>query len=164
MKKFTTAIAAAAFSASMIASAGTATAQIPDSMPTECPAGQHFENVGGTFQCVADQPEQDSTDGIPAPMPDKCPDGQHFENVGGTFQCVADQEAPKPETPGDNESQPGDLGNPGISDKQCPEGEHFDMSKPVPGNPNVFGVCVKDEAKPDTDKPGTDKPVSYTHL
>lgn len=122
MKKFTTAIAAAAFSASMIASAGTATAQIPDSMPTECPAGQHFENVGGTFQ------------------------------------CVADQEAPKPETPGDNESQPGDLGNPGISDKQCPEGEHFDMSKPVPGNPNVFGVCVKDEAKPDTDKPGTDKP------
>ena len=122
MKKFTTAIAAAAFSASMIASAGTATAQIPDSMPTECPAGQHFENVGGTFQ------------------------------------CVADQEAPKPETPGDNESQPGDPGNPGISDKQCPEGEHFDMSKPVPGNPNVFGVCVKDEAKPDTDKPGTDKP------
>ena len=118
MKKFTTAIAAAAFSASMIASAGTATAQIPDSMPTECPAGQHFENVGGTFQCVADQPEQDSTDGIPAPMPDKCPDGQHFENVGGTFQCVADQEAPKPETPGDNESQPGDLGNPGISDKR----------------------------------------------
>lgn len=66
MKKLTTAIAAA-FSASMIASAGIATAQIPDSMPTECPAGQHFENVDGTFQCVADQPEQDSTDGIPAP-------------------------------------------------------------------------------------------------
>ena len=153
MKKFTTAIAAA-FSASMIASAGIATAQIPAPMPTECPAGQHFENVDGTFQCVADQPEQDSTDGIPAPMPDKCPDGQHFENVGGTFQCVADKEAPKPETPGNNESQPGNLGNPGISDKQCPEGEHFDMSKPAPGNPNVFGVCVKDETKPDTDKPG----------
>ena len=95
MKKFTTAIAAAAFSASMIASAGIATAQTPAPMPTECPAGQHFENVDGTFQCVADQPEQDSTDGIPAPMPDKCPDGQHFENVGGTFQCVADKEAPR---------------------------------------------------------------------
>ena len=162
MKKFTTAIAAAAFSASMIASAGIATAQIPDAMPEECPAGQHFENAGGTFQCVPDkeapQPEQNSPDGIPAPMPEKCAPGQHFENVGGTFQCVPDKEAPQPEAPGNNEPQPGDLGNPGITDKQCPEGEHFDMSKPVPSNPNVYGVCVKDETKPDNDKPDADKP------
>ena len=52
MKKLSSTLVAATASAGMLIGAGIATAQVPAPVPSECPAGQHFENVGGTFKCV----------------------------------------------------------------------------------------------------------------
>ncbi|MGY0605696.1 intestinal mucin [Corynebacterium amycolatum] len=125
MKKLSSTMVAAAASAGMLIGVGAATAQIPDPAPSECPAGQHFENVGGTFQCVDDAANPDpggsSNDGIPPGVEDTqtCPDGSprdmsKIDPATGVYgYCPTSDD----ETPGDDENpgdeQPGDDEKPG---------------------------------------------------
>ena len=130
MTKLSSTMVAAAASAGMLIGVGAATAQIPDPAPSECPAGQHFGNVGGTFQCVDDAANPDpggsSNDGIPPGVEDTqtCPDGSprdmsKIDPATGVYgYCpTSDDETPDDDAPGDDENpgdgQPGDDKNPG---------------------------------------------------
>lgn len=136
MKKLSSTMVAAAASVGLLIGVGAATAQIPDPAPSECPADQHFENVGGTFQCVDDAANPDpggsSNDGIPPGVEDTqtCPDGSprdmsKIDPATGVYgycptsddETPGDDENPGDDAPGDDENpgdeQPGEDENPG---------------------------------------------------
>ena len=175
MKKLSSTMVAAAASAGMLIGVGAATAQIPDPAPSECPAGQHFENVGGTFQCVDDAANPDpggsSNDGIPPGVEDTqtCPDGSPRDMskidpaTGAYGACgTSDDSGPTPEP--DEDAPENDGIPPGVDDTAtCPDGSPRDMSKIDPAT-GVYGYCPTsddetpgDDAHPGDDAPGDDE-------
>lgn len=166
MKKYSSTLVAAAASAGMLIGAGIATAQVPAPVPSDCPAGQHFENVGGTFKCVENaetpQPEKPSNDGIPPAVDNSatCPDGSprdmgKKDPVTGIFGACGTGEDSKP-APKPEEEKPSNDGIPPAVDDtaNCPDGSPCDMGRKDPKT-GVFGYCAPSE---DEDKPGDDKP------
>ena len=170
MKKLSSTMVAAAASAGMLIGVGAATAQIPDPAPSECPAGQHFENIGGTFQCVDDAANPDpggsSNDGIPPGVEDTqtCPDGSPRDMskidpaTGAYGACgTSDDSGPTPEP--DEDAPENDGIPPGVDDTAtCPDGSPRDMSKIDPAT-GVYGYCpTSDDENPgDDDAPGDDE-------
>lgn len=171
MKKLSSTMVAAAASAGMLIGVGAATAQIPDPAPSECPAGQHFENVGGTFQCVDDAANPDpggsSNDGIPPGVEDTqtCPGGSPRDMskidpaTGAYGACgTSDDSGPTPEP--DEDAPENDGIPPGVDDTAtCPDGSPRDMSKIDPAT-GVYGYCPTsdDETPGDDENPGDDAP------
>ncbi|MBC6792356.1 intestinal mucin [Corynebacterium sp. LK26] len=171
MKKLSSTMVAAAASAGMLIGVGAATAQIPDPAPSECPAGQHFENVDGTFQCVDDSANPDpggsSNDGIPPGVEDTqtCPDGSPRDMskidpaTGAYGACgTSDDSGPTPEP--DEDAPENDGIPPGVDDTAtCPDGSPRDMSKIDPAT-GVYGYCPTsdDETPGDDENPGDDTP------
>ncbi|STB93837.1 intestinal mucin [Corynebacterium amycolatum] len=169
MTKLSSTMVAAAASAGMLIGVGAATAQIPDPAPSECPAGQHFGNVGGTFQCVDDAANPDpggsSNDGIPPGVEDTqtCPDGSPRDMstidpaTGAYGACsTSDDSGPTPEP--DEDAPQNDGIPPGVDDTAtCPDGSPRDMSKIDPAT-GVYGYCpTSDDETPDDDAPGDDE-------
>ncbi|WP_048761886.1 hypothetical protein [Corynebacterium vitaeruminis] len=182
MKKLSSTMVAAATSAGMLIGVGAATAQIPDPVPSECPAGQHFESVDGTFQCVDDaanpDPGEPSNDGIPPGIEDTetCPDGSprdmsKIDPATGAFGACSTSDdsgpTPEPDDPEPDEDAPENDGiPPGVDDTAtCPDGSPRDMSKIDPAT-GVYGYCPTsddetpgdDDAPGDNDAPGDEQP------
>ena len=145
MKKFSSAVAAAAVSAGMIAGAGIAIAQIPEAAPSSCPNGQHFEARNGKVECVNDPNTTSAT--INKVTPQTPAD---VTTEPGKATISNPDAAPKPESP--KPAVPGECDG------------YWDMSQQAQSG--VWGVCVpnKPAPKPEESTPSEDKSEGRTPL